>query len=368
MATKLAGAGGVREIVLEDGTKMYEARVHRRGEATDKSKRFKTRKEALAWKRKLDTAIDGGEPVLSTKTVLVSTVIDDYLAHKEKIPPRIPSNRLTDYERIRMDLGDIAVRNIDRDLVENYIALMLKEPIKRDAHKPASEPRQTYAPATIRKFFYALKIAMEWHSAKNKYWFDASAFELPRGTVPDAWAGHRERRLVPGEEERLYATGIDAAHTFTSDDWRSMIGFALETAMREQEIVFARWIDVSTDGRKLRVPKKHSKTKKDRVVLLSSVARDIVEKQRASCPKSAQRIFHQWPSPDSLCAAFARLTERAEIEDLHFHDLRHEATSRICESGKLPVMVIMEMTGHSNMSTFRGYLHLLKDDSSPTLD
>ena len=367
MAKKLAGEGGIREIILADGSKRYEARIHRRGE-DERTKRFDTRKEALAWKRKVDTKIDAGERIPSTKTVLVSTVIDDFLDYKAKIPPHLPSNRLTDYERIRMDLGDIAVRNIDRDLVENYIALMLKEPIKRDAHKPASEPRKTYAPATIRKFFYALKLALEWHSAKNKYWFDASAFNLARGTVPDAWSGNRERRLAPGEEERLYAAGIDAAHTFTREDWRAVIGFALETAMREQEIVFARWIDVSPDGRKLRVPKKHSKTKKDRVVLLSPTARSIIEKQRAACSKSESRIFYQWPSPDSLCASFIRLTERAEIEDLHFHDLRHEATSRLCEIGKLPPMAIMEMTGHTNMSTFQKYLHLIKAENALSLD
>lgn len=367
MAKKLAGDGGIREIVLADGSKRYEARVHRRGESS-KDRRFNTKREALAWKRKIDTTIDGGAPILSTKTVLVSTVIDDFLTYKSESSNPLPSNKITDFERIRMDLGDLAVRNIDRQLVENYIALMLKEPIKRDAHKPPSEKRQTYAPATVRKFFFALKQSIEWHASRNGYFFDASAFELDRGTVPDAWSGSRERRLARGEEERLYAAGIEAAHTFTRDDWRAVIGFALETAMREQEIVLARWIDLAPDCRKLRVPKKHSKTRKDRVVLLSPTARDIIEKQRTSCPKSESRIFHQWPNPDSLCASFARLTERAEIEDLHFHDLRHEATSRICESGKLPTMAIMEMTGHTNMTTFQKYLHLIKAENALSLD
>lgn len=367
MAKKLAGSGGVREIVLKNGTTRYEARVNRIG-GGHQDKRFDTKREALAWKRKTDTAIDGGEKMLSTKTVLIATAIDDYLEYKEDSRTPLSSNKITDYERVKFDLGDIAVQKLDRELVENYISLMLKEPIKRDANKPASEPRQTYAPATVRKFFYALKQAVEWHAAKNKYFFDSGAFELERGTVPDAWAGQRERRLAAGEEERLYSAGLEAAHTFTSEDWQRVIGFALETAMREQEIVYARWIDISTDGRKLRVPKQHTKTDKARVVLLSAAARAIVEKQRADCQKSDTRIFYQWPTPGALCDSFARLTERAEIEDLHFHDLRHEATSRLCEGGKLPLMALMEMTGHTSMKTFQGYLHLLAHDSSPTLD
>lgn len=366
--SKFESDGGIREFILEDGSKRYEARVHRRGEAT-KAKRFKTRKEAVAWKRKMDTAIDGGQPVLNTKTVLLSQVIDDYLKFRANSLKPLPSNKITDYERVKYDLGDISVRNLDRTMVENYLALLLKEPIKRDAKKKEEDgPKKTYAPSTVRKFFYALKRSVEWHARANRYHIDDDLFEFERGVIPDAWAGRRERRLVAGEEERLYDAGIEAEHTFTPDDWRAVIGFALETAMREQEIVFARWQDISTDGKKLLIPEKHTKTKSSRVVLLSPRARDIVEHQRAQCPKGGTRIFSQWPSPASLCDSFARLTERAKVVDLVFHDLRHEATSRLCESRKLETMEIMEMTGHKNMTTFRGYVHLLKHESSVVLD
>ncbi|MFC7409451.1 tyrosine-type recombinase/integrase [Hydrogenophaga atypica] len=59
---------------------------------------------------------------------------------------------------------------------------------------------------------------------------------------------------------------------------------------------------------------------------------------------------------------------RAGVSNFHFHDLRHEATSRLCESGKLSQMHIMNMTGHSSMTTFQGYVHLMNHETTPVLD
>lgn len=88
-------------------------------------------------------------------------------------------------------------------------------------------------------------------------------------------------------------------------------------------------------------------------MLLSQRARAIVKAQEEKCPEKETRIY-QVPNPKALGTSFACLTERAGIDNLHFHDLRHEATSRLCEAGKLSQMAIMEMTGHMSMQTFRG--------------
>lgn len=361
-------SNGIREIVLDDGSKRYEARVHRSGEPA-KSKRFKTRTEALKWKRQFDAAIDVGRPVRDRKTVLIRDIIDDYLKYKQKSLTPLPSNKLTDYHRVREDLGDWSITKMTHIDIENYIGLLLDEPIKRDAKKDGAQgPKRTYKPATVRKFYYALKKAVEWHAKTHKYHVDEHLFSLEKGTVPDAWSGKRERRLKPDEEKRLYAAGLEREHTFSEADWRAIIGFALETAMREQEIVGIGWKHLAPDDRKLNIPGELTKTGKPRVVLLSLRAREIIAVQRAKCPPGESRIFHQFPSPDSVCVAFARLCKRSKVTNLTFHDLRHEATSRLCESGKLNMMQIMEMTGHSSMATFQGYLHLLKHETSVVLD
>ena len=219
------------------------------------------------------------------------------------------------------------------------------------------------------KFVYALKIALEWNAKNGKAELNAHLFSFEKKTMPSAWAGKRDRRLHDGEEAKLYAAGVQRAnYTYNESDWRAVIGFALESAMREQEITLARWSDIPASGLKLHIPALHTKTRTARTILLSKRAREIIELQRASCPKGEKRIFHQFPNAQALCEAFARLRERAEIQDLHFHDLRHEATSRLCESGQLPQMAIMEMTGHRSMATFQGYVHLIAKGNSATLD
>ncbi|MFT4097556.1 MAG: tyrosine-type recombinase/integrase [Rhodoblastus sp.] len=51
-----------------------------------------------------------------------------------------------------------------------------------------------------------------------------------------------------------------------------------------------------------------------------------------------------------------RLLERCGINDLHFHDLRHEATSRLFERG-LSTIEVMSVTGHSTSEMVDSYSH-----------
>ncbi len=64
--------------------------------------------------------------------------------------------------------------------------------------------------------------------------------------------------------------------------------------------------------------------------------------------------------------AFSRATRRAGIEDLHFHDLRHEATTRLFEQG-LTIMEVSSITGHRDLQMLRRYTHLRAEDLAKKL-
>lgn len=53
-----------------------------------------------------------------------------------------------------------------------------------------------------------------------------------------------------------------------------------------------------------------------------------------------------------------KIVKKTELEDLRFHDLRHEATSRFFEETDLDVMEIREITGHKTMQMLARYSHL----------
>lgn len=398
---------GIRTFTLKTGARRYEARVNRYG-FTPVSQRCTTLEEALRWKRRMEALIDSGvdpalvqeakkrqakvappspaaapaHPIKPTpacqpevgQSPTISDAVRAYLEHRARSHKPIPSNRITDYELVAEHLGTMQLRELRHEDLCSYMAMLANLPIKRDAKKIAQgklalHQATKYKPATVRKVLYALKLSITWMAKSRDVELHPWLFNFEKGLVPDAWSGHRERRLAAGEEDRLYAAGRTRGDfTYTPSDWRNVIGFALETAMRQQEIVKAQWSHISADGLRLVIPARNAKGKISRTVLLSLRAREIIEEQRARAPAQTTRIFHQWPNVQALKESFRRLTDRAGIVDLHFHDLRHEATSRLCLSGKLNQMVIMEMTGHKSLRTFAGYLHLVNGPGAPRLD
>ena len=62
-----------------------------------------------------------------------------------------------------------------------------------------------------------------------------------------------------------------------------------------------------------------------------------------------------------LSGAFLKLCRKVKINDLHFHDLRHEATSRLFEKGLNPVEVAT-ITGHKDTRMLMRYTHLRAED------
>jgi integrase len=69
---------------------------------------------------------------------------------------------------------------------------------------------------------------------------------------------------------------------------------------------------------------------------------------------------------EAVKRAFIRAMHRAGIENLRFHDLRHEATSRLFERG-LNIMEVASITGHKDLRMLRRYTHLRAEDLAKKL-
>ena len=397
---------GIRIHPRKGGKFSYEVRIKRQP-LPEHTRTLKTLDEAIKWKSTAEALISNGidpSTVIAKKVLkagiaaavatsvtpnavaesnqletvdegkkTVRQAVERYLAHRAKSPNPLPSNKITDYERVAGDWEAFVVAELRNEDLVHYISLLLRTPLKTELRRLEKgtlkgEPK-TYAPATVRKFYYAMKKAFEFYAKNSKITLNPFLFDFERDVIPAAWGGNRERRLKPGEEERLYAAGVVRGDiTYTPDDWRALLGFTLESAMRQQELAWAEWEHIIEPGNRLFIPAKHTKTNSSRYILLTKRAREIIEIQRKTCPSGSKRIFHQFTSPGSICVSFAGLATRAGIHDLTFHDLRHEATSRLCQSSKLPMLTIMEMTGHSSMATFQKYVHLIESENQLFLD
>ena len=135
---------------------------------------------------------------------------------------------------------------------------------------------------------------------------------------------------------------------------------AIETAMRAGEILGLLWEDVDLDKRVVHL--RMTKNGEPRDVPLSSRAVELIEQMRGL---DDERVFTV--SSGSLDGSFRKLKKRAGIEDLHFHDSRAEALTRL--SKKVDVMRLARISGHKDVKLlFNTYYRETAEEIAQLLD
>lgn len=148
------------------------------------------------------------------------------------------------------------------------------------------------------------------------------------------------------------------------------IVFAINTGLREQEQCELLWADVKTDVRKIIVRK--PKSGKERAVDYGETVKKVLEElpRFIESPyvftnpetRTKYRGFNNW--------GFDKAKERAGIENLRWHDLRHTYGSRLAQMGR-HLKEIQELMGHASLDMVLRYAHLAPDnrrDAARALD
>lgn len=140
-----------------------------------------------------------------------------------------------------------------------------------------------------------------------------------------------------------------------------VVRFAIATAMRSAEIHKIRWEDLDADRKIVMVRDRKDPRKKDGndqfVPLVSFTGFDawaLLQEQR-EWTRLKDRCFPY--NHKSAETAFRRCVRELEIEDLHFHDLRHEGASRLFEAG-LAIEQVALITGHKDWKQLKRYTNL----------
>lgn len=209
----------------------------------------------------------------------------------------------------------------------------------------------------------------------NMFEIARSEWEIPVRSNPlatlslKASDNRRQRRLQAGEYDRLIA-----AADKTRNPYLILVArFALATCMRRGEILSLRPRDI--DFQRQTATIRDTKNGHSRIVPLTDEAVTAIESAIAFAASSA-RTGTKSPAPKvlkiprkprtettvfpvtpmALRLAWDRLTERAGLDDLHFHDLRHEAISRLFEMG-LTVPEVASISGHRTLNQLMRYAH-----------
>ena len=314
----------------------WQARVRLKGHDL-RCKTFDARREAMMWAQETETALRKRSPGAEEARRLATTLtLRGVLQRYEN--EVTPSKRSAERERYMM-------RNLraETELVDKPIGKILPS----DISAWLSRRRQSVAEGTALREWCLLQHVFE---VARRDWGLTVDNPLKEARRPKP-ASARERRLEPGEEGSLLKACGKARVPWLTP----LVCLAIDTAMRQGELLSLTWGDISADGKYVALSGKATKTAKARTVPLSPRNQRMLA---AMCPKgalSSSRIFPLTRNAARL--AWTRARQRGGMPDLRFHDLRHEATSRFFEMG-LDTMEVAAITGHETLQMLKRYAHL----------
>lgn len=353
-------------IIVKTPSGKWKAVVRLRGWPTA-AKTFDRKRDAEDWADRTSSEMRAGVFVCrrDAERLLFKDAMQRYL--QEVTPSKKETSQRSDRLKSKMLLesfGDYSLAAISAELVAKYRdkrLAMQSQRVLRTVGKPT-----LVRPATVRlelallSHLFAIAIR-EWH-------IGLVANPVANVRKPSVGAG-RDRRLSQDEQTKLFEA-LDA-YANPMLGWIACI--ALETGMRSSEITGLTLSQVDTHRRIARLT--DTKNNDARTVPLSKAATETFRLaiDNRVRPPDTSLIFFGEPGRDGVRRpyefnrAWNKIKHDLGMGDLRFHDLRHEAVSRLVEAG-LSDQEVAAISGHKSMQMLRRYTHLRAEDLVRKLD
>jgi len=333
---------GITSRKRSDGTMGHTAqiRLKRGGKVIyTESKTFDRKPAATAWraKRRAELAVPGALDKPSDPTLL--EVINQYNADTLR-----PHGKTKDQVLNTIKLSSLGALRCSE--VTSQALVAYAKSIKAQ-------------PQTVANYMSHLSAVMTVAKPAWGYPLDAQAMADARVVLDKMGiigrSKERTRRPTLPELERLmrhYA--VSELKRPSATPMRAIIAFAIFSTRRQEEITRVTWADLSAEHLELVVRDMKNPGEKignDVTTTLTPEALALINAQ----PRTSERI---WPyNAESVSASFTRACTFLGIEDLHFHDLRHDGISRLFELGwSIPRAACV--SGHRSWKSLQRYTHL----------
>ena len=304
----------------------WQARVHRK-DHNPVVKSFNTKVEAVKWARYTESQLDLGTLAPKKAMPPLMRIVDRYLTEVTPTKKGAAQELNRGRQIARTSLGSMQLDKITSEVVSKY-----RDGRLRDVSNNTVRLELAFISVVFEQ------CAKEWgYKVTNP----VKQIRIPKPGKP------RQRRLRPGEEEALLAACAASSATYL----HSLVVLAIETGMRFGELVSITWDNVDFASRTIYLP--DTKNGYPRTVPLSTRALGAI----LTVPIGYEgRVF--LGKPGSVRAAFGAALKRSGVgSDLRFHDLRHEAVTRLFEKGLNPLEVGM-ISGHRSLSMLQRYTHM----------
>lgn len=342
----------IRPRKKADGTISYTAQIRiNRDKVTvyQESQTFARKQAAVAWAKRRETelAVPGAIERASRTGHTIKEMIDRYLVEAEKARPLGESKRRTLTAIKNSYLGEKVDSAITQQVLVDYA-------LWRMSAEGGGVKPQT-AGNDLAHLGSVLSLARA-----------AWGYEIDPQAMPDARlvlkkfgynmrSRERDRRPTLDELEKV----LD--HFFKILERRpsaihmpKVVAFAIYSTRRMDEITRIRWEDLDEHQHAVKVRDMKNPGQKignDVWCYLPDEAWIIVQ----SMPRECVEIFPY--NTDSIGTAWAKACKMTGIEDLHFHDLRHEGVSRLFEMD-WDIPRVSTVSGHRDWNSMRRYTHL----------
>ncbi|MCE0931677.1 site-specific integrase [Pseudomonas monteilii] len=334
----------------KDGSTTYDAqiRIMRNGvRVYQESQPFDRKTTAQAWIRKREAELyaPGGIEKANREGVTVKQMIDRYLREYEKLRPLGKTKRATLKAIGESWLGEVE----DQDLNSQKLVDYAMDRIEKDGIQPQ----------TVGNDLAHLGAVL---SVARPAW----GYEVDPLAMPDARrvlkklgavtkSVERNRRPTRDELERIikYFQKVRDARRQEIDMVRVVV-FALFSTRRQEEITRIRWDALNDQEQTALITDMKNPGQKygnDVWCHMPDEAWRILQ----SMPKVADEVFPY--NSRSISASFTRACHFLQIDDLHFHDLRHDGVSRLFEKG-WDIPRVASVSGHRDWNSMRRYTHL----------
>ena len=314
----------------------WESRIRKRG-YPQQTATFDTKAQAREWANKIEDEIARGRFVdrREAESTTLGEALDRYL--HEVTPQKRSADREKRNARV-VHISKIAAMSMAL-IRSKHVSQFVQEQQERGV-----------AANTIR--LYLALISHLFTIARREWGMDSLENPVQFARKPRLPAG-RDRRLSSKEEFELLASAVP--------DMRDAVVFAVETATRRGELARMEWQDVDLTAGTAAI--RETKTGEPRTIPLTPRAgATLMQRLLANLlsGKSRNQVF-PWRDEGSISHAFADLCRELKIEDLRWHDLRHEATSRLFERG-LGLQEVAAITGHKTWTMLKRYTHPRAED------
>lgn len=317
-------------------------------------KTFRTKRDAEDWARRTEDEMVRGVYIdrADANRMLLKSAIDRYL--RDVSSTKKPSTESAEKHKakaLKAELGDYSLAALNQNLIADYRDRRLADGKSTD---------------TVR-----LELALLSHlfTIAIKEWHLGLVYNPVLNIRKPAPSSGRNRRLSADEESTL----LKACDKFSNPMLGWIVRTGLYTGMRAGEITTLRRGQVDLKRRVVRL----SNTKKgtDRTVPLSKEALLILTEalNHPVRPVGTDLIFWGEPGRDKkrrpyeFRMAWKKIIKDTKLSNLRFHDLRHEAVSRLVEIG-LGDQEIAAISGHKSMQMLKRYTHLRAEDLVERLD